>query len=111
MEYLIRIGIEGLKRVLKNRRFTTCDKVQRELAEYEENNNPIIGFFKETDISEIENNPTREVYQKYQEWCIVNSFQPMSNIEFSKQVKKHFDFEIADKTIKGKKYRIFVRKE
>lgn len=111
MEYLIKLGIEGLKRVLKNRRFTTCDRVQKELAEYEENNNPILGFFKEVGPNEIENNPTREIYQQYQEWCIVNSFQPMSNIEFSKQVKKYFDFEIADKTIRGKKYRIFVRKE
>lgn len=111
MQYLIKIGIEGLKRVLDHRRFTICDKVQRELVEYEENNNPILMFFKEVGVNDIENNPTREVYRKYQEWCITNSFQPMSNIEFSKQVKKHFDFKIIDKTIQGKKYRIFVRKE
>ena len=111
MEYLIRIGIEGLKRVLKNRRFTLCDRVQKELAEYEENNNPILGFFKEVGTTDIENNPTKDVYQKYQEWCVLNSFQPMSNIEFSKQVKKHFDFEIIDKTVRSKKYRIFVRKK
>ena len=109
MQYLINIGLEGLKRVLKNRRFTTSAKVESALAEYEENNNPILLFFKEE--VKIENEPTNLVYQKYTEFCLANSFSPMSNIEFSKQVKKHLNFDIANKTIRGKKYRIFVKKE
>lgn len=107
MQYLIRIGIEGLKRVLKNQQFTKSSKVEKSIEEYEENNNPILLFFKE-DI-QIENEPTNSVYLKYSEFCHMNSFNPMSKIEFSKQVKKKFDFDIVDKTIKGKKYRIFVK--
>lgn len=109
IEYLIQIGIEGLKRVLQNRRFTSSVKVAKELEEYEENNNPILLFFKEE--PKIENEPTNKVYMNYSEFCLANSFNPMSKIEFSKQVKKRFDFDIVDKTIKGKKYRIFVKKE
>lgn len=109
MQYLIQLGIKGLKRVLKNRKFTVSDKVQKELEEYEENNNPILLFFK--DEPKIENEPTAHVYKKYNEFCIANSFQAMSNIEFSKQVKKRYDLDIVSKTIKGKKYRIFVKKE
>lgn len=111
MKYLIKIGLEGLKRVLANRRFTICEKVQRQLEEYEEHNNPIILFFKETEEHEIVNQPTKNAYQKYQEFCIVNSFQPMSNIEFSKQVKKRLNLDIVDKKIKGEKYRIFKRRD
>lgn len=109
MQYLINLGIQGLKRVLKNRKFTTSKKVENALEEYEENNNPILLFFKEE--IKIENEPTNAVYQKYTEFCLANSFSPMSNIEFSKQVKKHLNFDIANKTIKGKKYRIFIKKE
>lgn len=109
IEYLIQIGLIGLKRVLLNRRFTTSIKVEKEIQEYEENNNPILLFFKEE--PKIENEPTNKVYMKYSEFCLANSFNPMSNIEFSKQVKKRFDFDICNKTIKGKKYRIFVKKE
>ena len=109
IQYLIQVGIAGLRRVLENRKFTTSLKVEKEIREYEENNNPILLFFKE-DI-QIENEPTREIYAKYNEFCMANSFNPMSNIEFSKQVKKYLDLEIIDKTIKGKKYRVFVRKE
>ena len=111
MEYLIQLGIQGLKRVLVNRKFTSSQKVQDELDEYEETNNPILGFFKECQNEEvtIENEPTNKVYKKYQEYCIANSLTPLSNGEFSKQVKKHFDFVIIDKRIQGKKYRIFVK--
>ena len=109
MEYLIQLGIVGLKRVLENRSFTVSEKVQKELEEYEENNNPVLLFFKEE--PKIENEPTADVYRKYSEFCLANSFTAMSNIEFSKQVKKRFNFDISNKTIRGKKYRIFVRKE
>lgn len=109
MQYLIRIGIEGLKRVLANRGFTISCKVQAQLEEYEENNNPITLFFKETDEDQIVNEPTREVYRLYQEFCINNSFQPMSNIEFSKQVKRRLNLDIVNRKIKNEKVRIFVK--
>jgi putative DNA primase/helicase len=107
MEYLIQLGLKGLKRVLENRKFTTSEKVQAELDEYEEINNPVLGFFKECEA--IENEPTSKVYREYQEYCITNSLTPMSAGEFSKQVKKHFDLVIVDRRIQGKKYRIFVK--
>lgn len=111
IQYLINLGIEGLKRILQNNGFTTSSELQRELQEYAENNNPILLFFKDISEDDIVNNVTKEVFNKYKEFCIINNFNPMSNIEFSKQVKKHFDFDIADKKINGKKYRIFIRKE
>lgn len=109
MEYLVRIGIEALKRILENKAFTKSKAVDVQLDEYEKNNNPILLFFDE-DVK-IENEPTNSVYRKYHEFCIANNFNPMSNIEFSKQVKRHFKFEIVDKKIGGKKYRIFVKQK
>lgn len=111
MEYLIQLGINGLKRVLKNRAFTTNDRIIREIKEYEESNNPILLFFIDIEENEssIENEATKDVYTRYSEFCLANNFTPMSNIEFSKQVKKHYGFEIVNKTISGKKYRVFVK--
>jgi putative DNA primase/helicase len=111
MEYMIKIGLEGLKRVLESRQYTTNEAMEEELKEYEESNNPIIGFFREAENEEIkiEDEVTSAVYRRYNEWCISNSLQPLSNGEFSKQVKKHFGFKIIDKKINGKKYRIFVK--
>lgn len=109
MEYLIQLGIKGLKRVLKNQKFTKSEKAQQELKEYEVNNNPILLFFEEN--PKLENEPTKYVYRKYTEFCIANSFNPMSNIEFSKQVKKHYKVDIVVKSIQGKQLRVFVKKE
>lgn len=111
MEYLIVLGLEGLKRVLKNRKFTKSIRVEKELEEYEENNNPILGFFKEVGEDEIVNNSTNDVYRRYNEFCISNNFTPLSKIEFSRKVNKYFDFNLIYKTIKGKTYRVFVKNE
>lgn len=109
MEYLIQIALDGLVRVLDNRSFTSCSKIEKELEEYEESNNPILLFFKESNDDDFINEPTKAVYQKYNEFCLSNSFQPMSNIEFSKQVKKHFGLEVSVKKIDGKSIRIFTK--
>lgn len=111
LEYLILLGLRGLKRVLDNHSFTSSEKVKHSIEEYEESNNPILLFFKEIEVDEIVNEPTSEVYKKYSEFCLANSFTAMSNIEFSKQINRQFDLKITNKTIKGKKYRIFERKE
>lgn len=110
IEYLIQLGLKALKRVLIDRQFTESEQVQKELQEYEESNNPIIGFFNEIDREEIENEPTNEVYRRYTVYCAENGLQPVSQIGFSKQLTANFDFEIIDKKINGRKYRILVSK-
>lgn len=110
LEYLILLGLQGLKRVLQNRGFTLSAKVNDSLEEYRENNNPILLFFKEITEDDVINESTKKVYGKYNEFCLANTFTPLSNVEFSKQVKKYYDVDIANKSINGKKYRIFVRK-
>lgn len=110
MEYLTAIGIKGLQRVLMNQSFTQSEKIEKSLEEYEENNDPVLLFFKELDEASVYNEPTKSVYMKYQEFCLANGCSPISNIEFSKRVNKQFNCEIVNKTIKGRKYRIFTKK-
>lgn len=110
IEYLIQIALDGLNRVLTNQAFTINAAVQRELEEYEENNNPIVLFFKETGEDNIINESTSGCYRTYKEFCVANSFTPMSQIEFSKTVKKHFDCEIEERKIDGKRCRVFIQK-
>lgn len=111
IEYMISLGIEGLKRVLVNQKFSDSKRVERELEEYEEENNPIIGFFKEIEIDEIKNEATDIVYKRYSVYCSENNYYAVSKIAFSKQVKKYYNFIITDKKIDGKKRRVFVDEE
>lgn len=109
MEYLIQIGITGLKRILTNQRFTSSKKVEQAIKEYEKGNNPILLYLEEE--PKIADEVTSKVYQGYYEFCVSNNFKPMSNIEFSKQIKKYYGVDIVNKTIKGKKYRVFKEQE
>ncbi len=113
IEYLIRLGIEGLRRVLENRDFTPSEKVQKELDDYEESNNPILAFVRECGEEGyyIENAPTAEVYGRYAEFCIANNLKPMSRIEFSKAVNKLEHLEIAVKRVGKKTVRVFQKRE
>ena len=111
MEYLVQIGIKGLGRILTNRAFTRSEKIEKSIKEYEESNNPTLLFFNEITEDGIINEPSKDVYKKYQEFCFANGFNPISNIEFSRQTNKYFDCEIVTKSINGKKYRLFMQKE
>lgn len=111
MEYLILLGLKGLKRVLNNAQFTTSERVQGQLDEYEENNNPIIGFIREITVDGIANEATNSVYRRYKEYCIANNFQALSAIEFSRQICKRCNFTTINKKIRGTQYRIYIRKE
>ncbi len=66
-------------------------------------------FLDEISIDEIENQPTNKVYKRYQEHCEGKGIKPISNIAFSKMVKRKFGVRIVDRKIKGVKYRIFVK--
>lgn len=108
IEYMIQLGLLGLKRVLLNNGFTSSEKVQKELEEYNESNNPIILFFNETERCDVVNQPAPFVFQKYSEFCLRNNFQAMSNIEFSKIVRKYYGLDLMYKKVEGKTYRVFI---
>lgn len=111
-EAFIKLALKGLARVLENSGFTTCERVQMELEEYEETNNPIVMFFKEIDrTNDILNQPTHDVFKKYNEFCLANGFTAMSRGEFSKQVNRKYKTTTKQKKIQGKKYQIFCEKE
>ena len=106
MEYLLKIALEGLKRVLKNNKFTQPEIVKKQLREYERMNNPLLVFLEE---NKIENESTKDVYLNYNSWCHSNGFKPLSQIQFSREICKR-GFETKVKRINGKICRIFTKK-
>lgn len=111
MEYLVKIGLDGLKRVLASNEFTTTDAIEAELDEYAETLNPITTFFEEMDDSML-NEPTKKCYRIYDQFCFENSMKPISHVEFSKAVKEFYGYDI--KTVRygfdQKPTRIFCKK-
>lgn len=110
MKYLIRIGIEGLRRVIERRDFTNSHKVEKELKDYEVQNNPILLFLQEKDF-EIVNQPTKDIHKAYRVFCADNGFGEMTLANFSKEICKRLDLEVARRRIAGKLVGIYVAKK
>lgn len=110
IQYLIRIGIDALKRILADEGFSNSKKVDAELEEYEVENNPMLMFFEDLQTNEYENQPIKQVYTTYTEYCVRNGMQPVSNIQFGKEIKKHYDLQSVTRRVNGESTRIYRRK-
>ena len=113
MQYLVKVGIAGLQRVVKNNHFTESKKVQKEIEEYEDFNNPVKGFFRECNEQDGADYIFREtataIYKRYQVYCAENNFQPESNTVFGRTLKSLFGVESKQKKINGKNVRMYVK--
>ena len=108
MEYLCKIGIDGLKQILINHSFTQSTKVDDQLKEYTEYNNPILLFLAETEKEEIINQETRLIHSTYEIFCQENGFQSMGLANFSKEITRQLNCMVKDKRVNGRKARVFV---
>ena len=112
IERLILLGVRGLKRILENDAFTVPQKAIDALAEYEKENNSIISFLEEFGLENITNNPTKDVYNAYSEFCMDNGLkEAYSNISFSMYLRKRHGFDVVDRKVQGAKHRIFVKRK
>lgn len=107
IEYLIKLGVDGLRRVLENSAFTESDSVNQQLSEYEEENNPILGFIKDNDRASIVNQSTTDVYARYMMFCNDSGMNPMSKVVFIKNINKRMNICVKRARINGKSIKIF----
>lgn len=106
-EYMILLGIKGLKRVLQNQRFTTGEKVTEAIHEYNINNNPILLFFEE--ITDVANKKTKDVYNAYRIFCQQNNFTELAENTFTRECNRHFKCTTERRTINGHRFKYFIK--
>lgn len=109
MKYIIQLGLDGLDRVIHKNDFTTSDKVQKELEDYEVSNNPIMLFLQEHDAEEFENEPTKDIHARYRVFCIENGFAEMTLQNFSKELKKRCNLDVKRIRKDGKRIGIYAK--
>ena len=107
MEALIAQAIPALREVLGDQEFATCERIRKNIEEFEISNNPIMEFYEDLNECDYLNEPIKSVYQKYTGFCFANNLQAMSAIEFQKQMKKQFDLIIKTVEMEGKKVRVY----
>ncbi len=107
MEALIAKAVPALRDVLIEQEFTTCERIVRNIEEFEISNNPILEFYEELDEADYMNEPVKSVYQRYNAFCLSNNLQAMSAIEFQKQMKRQFNLVVKNVETEGKKCRVY----
>ena len=105
LEYLLKISITALERILKNNSFTASKASQETWKQYEEVNNPVIAFLED---NKIENEPTKDIYLRYSLYCNESGLRSLSRIAFSREVCKH-GYETKAKKVNGDKIQIFMK--
>lgn len=85
MEYLTRLAIDGLKRLINQGDFTRPECVVEALADYEAENNPVNGFLEE--YGKIDGKPTELVYYDFCRWCERNGHRNVpTRTRFTREV-------------------------
>lgn len=110
MEYVLQMAITGLKRLLKNRKFSPSRTIDKETTKYEEQNNPIIGFIKEVE-PKLENEVVADIHRIYQVWCVDNGYQATSSSVFSREINRIKGLSTKVQRIDGKPKKIFIKKD
>ena len=108
IEYFIKIGIEGLKRVLENNSFTESDRVVNALKDYELENDNFLQFIDGLNVDDFENKVTSDIYLRYTS-SLTGSQSALNKFSFSKRVCKIYKLKTMQKKIDGRVYSVFVR--
>ena len=107
LEYLLKIAIDGLKRLIENRQFTKTDAGEKEKQEYLIYNDNTLEWLDSE--PKIDNEEVGDVYLSYQVWCSRNGTHPVKKLNLSKTLKKHGGYISKPKSIDGKTVRVYVK--
>ena len=103
-ETMLKYAIEGLKRCLKQEKFTDSVLVQAELNDFEVSNDPIKSFLSTylQDGDELLRNPVYEIYKEYKIYCVENDYKSVNQNLFGRYVKRKYKLETYTKRIESK---------
>ena len=132
MEYLIKVGIEGLKRVLKNKKFSETEKTKELLDKFNRNNNPLFEFIDYLENDSlipmefdyiINNYPCTAIFEGhfnvdnkqyeltgYKDWANKNGYKAISYNTFKENMCKNFGLDVKQFRKRGKQERYFIKK-
>ncbi len=110
MEYLIKLGIEGLKRIIENKGFTRSEATEQAAHEYDLMNDPIKAFFSERDEGYLFRETVTDVYAAYKVYCNESGINPETKIMFGKSVADMFGVESYPTRIGGQQVRRYRKK-
>ena len=110
MEYLINLGIAGLKRVLKNRKFTESEYTNKEFEEYKKEIDPVSEYLESLNVDLIIGEKSGTIYNEYVEYCMREGYENIPNNAFSRKINNHFNLTTKNKKVDGVVTKVFLRR-
>lgn len=109
IQYVLKLAIHGLRRVLINRKFTKSNKGEVEKAEYIKTNNNILQWLD--DAPKIENESVNDVYLVYRVWAEQNGVNALKKANLSKEIRKELNLVSKPIYTDGKTIRVYTKEE
>lgn len=110
IEYFIRVGIEGLRRVLANEGFTECAKVNEAIRLYDMENDSVVAWLTMVEPM-VKGHSVTECYNDYRFFCTESSLMPIAMLEFSRQIRRRLGLVTKTARLNGRPAKIYVDEE
>lgn len=104
LSYLLNIALEGATRLIKNKRFTKPEIVEKTLEEWKINNSLVLSWITDRGIDEdyLLSKPRDELYSEFGDWCKLSGIKEFPNkIPFNKEIYEYYNFSYVQKRIPG----------
>jgi len=79
--------LEGLNRLLQQKRFSDCEAAREALEQYKTDSNSVKQFLEEYEADPIRHTLIKELYRAYLEFCYADRNTPFKRVNFSKQLE------------------------
>lgn len=109
IEYLIKLGIQGLERLIKNDQFSQSERANKAKDEYAKHNDSILGFVDEFTLDQIFHEDVGTVYQNYKYYTNDTQIDPESKVMFGKRLCKLFNLKTEPRKMNGKSVRMYIK--
>lgn len=109
IEYLIRVAVEGLKRVRATNKYSINEEIESELQDIDMLNNPILQFLDDIGEEQIINHSTEEVYAIYNRYCIEAGMKPVARNSLARQINMRLGTNLVRRMVNKKTFKIFVK--
>ena len=86
--YLLRIGMEGARRLFEQNGFTEPKAVDEAIHQYNLENNNVLGFLEENG-KDLEGMTSPLLYDAYEYWCATHGISSYKTVKFNREIRNN----------------------
>ena len=81
-------AVLGLHRLMKNKRFTSCNETTEFIMKYRRYNNPVMAFVQDQcTLEDGYDEDLKELYKAYKSYCMEGGYKPLNRENFIEELE------------------------